>query len=74
MINLKLKNGKELSYSEEEDKVYLDGKYDKDWVAAFVPNGDDEPSFFGFTNLKEGKCYDIFGGVSNVIQEDNLKL
>lgn len=74
MVKLVLKNGKELSYDEVEDKVYVDGRPNVSWTPAFIPNGDDEPTFFGFVNKAEGKCYDIFGGVSKISNEDDLKL
>jgi hypothetical protein len=74
MIDLRIKSGELLQYNESEDKVYVDGKETKEWSPTFVPNGNDEPSFFGFVNHKQKKCYDIYGGITNIHDEYSITL
>lgn len=74
MIDLRLKNGTLLQYDEAADRVLVDGKVTNDWLPSFIPNGNDEPDFFGFVSKKENKCYNIYGGISNITEEDSIKL
>jgi hypothetical protein len=72
MIDLRIKSGELLQYDETEDKVYLNGKVTGSWSPVFVPNGQEEPTFFGFTDNK--KCYSIYGTVSDISNEDSITL
>jgi len=74
MIELTIKSGELLQYNESEDKVYVNGKESKEWSPTFIPNGNDEPTFFGFTNKTQKKCYNIYGVVSNIHDEDSITL
>lgn len=74
MAELKLKNGQVLRYDEITDKVTLDGKLTTTYEASFIPNGNDEPTFFGFVHKLQHKCYDIYGGVHDIVDEDKIKL
>lgn len=69
MIELKTKKGVLLQYDEGKDVVLVDGKQNPDWHPSFIEGGLDDPEFFGFIDLKSKKCYDIYGGVSDVIDE-----
>lgn len=74
MIELKLKDGRLLQYNEDSGAVMVEGKEDKDWHPAFLQCGSDEPDFFGFIDLKHKKCYDIYGNISDIKDEDDIKL
>lgn len=74
MVSLDLKNGTKLQYDESTHTVIVNGKEDKDWFPAFVPSGTDEPDFFGFVNKKTGKCYDIHGGIHDIVDEKSIKI
>lgn len=74
MIELSLKDGTKLEYDDVNDVVKVNGKVDKNWHGSFIENGKDDPTFFGFTDTKTKKCYDIYGGISNISTEDSIKL
>lgn len=74
MIDLRIKSGDLLQYDESEDKVLLNGKPTKDWSPVFIPNGQEEPTFFGFSDNNKKKCYSIYGTVSDIHDEDSITL
>lgn len=74
MVEFKLKDGRLINYDEDRNEIRVNGKLNKDWHPSFIPNGDDEPVLFGFVNLREGKCYDLYGGITNIVEEDSIKI
>jgi len=74
MIELKINDKVILSYDEEVNKVLLNNKVTKDYKAVFIPNGDDEPDFFGFLNLRTNQVHDIYGNKSKISTDKDIKL
>lgn len=74
MITLKTKNGLTLEYDQEKEIVLVNGKPNKNWKPSFIPSGEDEPDFFGWVDMTYHKLYDVYGNVSNVVDEDSITL
>lgn len=74
MIEVKLNEKESAIYDEDNNVVLINGKPNQNWKPTFVENGNDEPTFFGVIDLKNQKCYNIYGNVSKVSQEDGIKL
>lgn len=76
MIELVIKGGKKIQYDDTTDTIYVNGVKDanKSWSPSYIPNGDDEPTFFGFVDKIHGICYDVYGHESKITDEDKIKL
>jgi len=61
-----------LSYDPSKG-VLKDGEPTKDFHPAFIGNPDG-PEFFGYESPDHKVLYDIYGGVSNIISENDIKL
>lgn len=53
--------------------VLKNGEPAKEWSPAFIGNEDDA-ELFGYESPDHKVVYDIYGGVSNVVSENSIKL
>lgn len=65
--------GREVTYDDQKDKVYENGNLTYEFKPVFIPNGEDEPSFFGFKDMGN-TVYDIYGNQSEITDADKIKL
>lgn len=67
-------DGINVDYIEASGKVMENGVESKRFKPSFIPNGDNDPDFFGFVDTKTNLHYDTKGHVNKISSESEIKL
>lgn len=63
-----------VTYDESNNTVYEDGRPSGKYKPTFIPNGDNEPDFFGVVDTTSNKVYSINGKTLPIANEDDITL
>lgn len=63
-----------VEYNDATGDITANGKKTDRFKPTFIPNGSDEPDFFGIVDSRTYTSYDIFGNKSKISQESQIKI
>lgn len=63
-----------VEYNDSTGDTTANGKKTDRFKPMFIPNGNEEPDFFGVVDLRTSITYDIFGNKSKISQESQIKI